>query len=277
MTFDEPESAADDEGDPEEAYVEPVDETTKTTHYVPKDGRAPLVVTVGYTMLTRLTSPTAKDGVPPQYSGTISPGMSAAVTVYPLRFADGTGGLRNLGAFARGAMVWMRSVIADASPARVQLDVYYSIHAGAVYRHVFSERESAVAVGGELALAWDGMTAASTSPFPSTMYVSPLANALLEVPLAGRSFVWQTRVGIMPISWLGSAQTAFFGKQSHAWGLRATTGFRSTLWRDLLYAEVEGIFGHYWQHYGAPGAAGLQGVVLRDLTLGFNLAAGVTY
>ena len=43
------------------------------------------------------------------------------------------------------------------------------------------------------------------------------------------------------------------------------------------YAEADGIVAHYWQSYGTPGTAGLNDVAMGDLTLGFNVALGLTY
>lgn len=256
---------------------EPTDETTRVRHYVPKDGRNALVVSGGFAALMRTTTMTATDGTPPYYQGVLSPGMAIGLSLYPWRFKDGGGALRDLGFNARLLFAWMSAAVLDAPTQPVKTDLFYSIHAGIALRHVFGEKESAVAFGAEIGVAVDAMTLSPDLLLPPAAYVSPTATLLLEVPLANKYLVWATRAGVMPVTAVTVAQVQAYGARKMALGLDVSTGLRSTLFRDVLYAEGSAVLMNYWHDYAGRGGEGWLDVRGKDLVFGLTLSVGVTY
>jgi hypothetical protein len=268
---EEEELAPDDEGE------EPEEDSSRTFHYVPKDGRNPLTLTGGFAAIMRTTSLVAADGTPPYYQGALSPGITVALSLYPWRFREGGGLLRDLGVNARASFAWMSAAVVDAPNVPVRTDLFYAIRAGFALRHVFGERESSVAFGAEIGVAVDAMKLAPELLMPAAAYVSPSATLLLEVPVANKYLVWATRAGVMPVSAVTSAQVQAYGARKFALGMDVITGFRSTLLRNVLYAEANAMLTHYWHEYSGTGSEGFRDVVGRDLILGISVALGVTY
>ncbi len=261
------------QGDQDE---EPTDDTSRTRHYVPKDGRNALVVTAGFATLMRTTVMTATNAPPPYYEGVLSPGMAFHLALFPWRFKEGGGVLRELGLNARVLVAFMPASLAQG-PALVRTDVFYSVQAAIALRHVFGDQQSAIALGAELGLSVDAMTLAPELLLPRSAYVSPRATLLLEVPLVSKYLVWSVRAGILPVTALTAEQVVAYGTRKFALGIDASTGLRSTIAKDLVYAEVSALVTHYWHNYAGTGAQGFSEVNGRDLLFGVTASLGVTY
>ncbi|MCC6812321.1 MAG: hypothetical protein IT381_33180 [Deltaproteobacteria bacterium] len=266
-----------DELDDDEDDVEPEDEQNRMKHYVPKDGRQGLVATAGFIALLRSTAMGAKDGTPPYYEGTLSPGATFGLALFPWRFKDGGGAARDLGLNVRFSFAPMRATVADAPAQPIRTDVFYALHAGIALRHVFGEREGAIAFGAELGVAVDAMTLAPDLLLPAAAYVSPSATFLLEIPLAKKHLVWATRAGVLPVTAVSGAQVAAYGARRYALGIDMTTGLRSTFAKDILYIEALALLTHYWHAYSGTGTQGFSDVSGRDLIFGVTASAGITY
>jgi hypothetical protein len=268
----EEESSVEALRDQEEA--EPIDNTTKKK--VQPDGRRGLVAAVGFGMLSRQARTVSSSGTPPRYEGSASPGFAFNLSLFPARFnPDAVGIARDFGVFVRGTIAFMNVQLDSAATSTVYSSTYASIRGGAVFRHVFSDSESAAAFGGELGLAVDAAPLPSALPYPSSVIVSPSLHLLLEVPFAKKYLVWVTRAGVMPIVY--SAIDASLGQRRLGIGVDGTTGFRSTLIADVFYAEAIGMLTHYWNEYRGSGSLGYPDVALREFLLGVAINVGVTF
>jgi hypothetical protein len=70
---------------------------------------------------------------------------------------------------------------------------------------------------------------------------------------------------------------AAYGTRKFALGVDASTALRSTLAKDMLYAEVSALVTHYWHSYSGTGAQGYSEVNGRDVIFGVTASLGVTY
>jgi hypothetical protein len=202
--------------------------------------------------------------------------MAFHLSLFPWRFKEGSGFLRALGLNARVLVAFMPASLAEG-PVLVRTDVFYSIQAGIALRHVFGEKQSSIALGAELGVSVDAMTLAPELLLPAAAYISPRASLLLEVPLWNKYLVWSVRAGILPITALTPQQVAAYGTRKFALGVDASTALRSTLAKDMLYAEVSALVTHYWHSYSGTGAQGYSEVNGRDVIFGVTASLGVTY
>ncbi len=272
-----PDEGSESEEGISEEYVEPTEALRAGDHYVPPDGRLGLVVNAGYASFFRRTDSTSGNGTPPHYEGALSPGFVLAGEVFPRRFSDGGGWLRDLGVFASFDLIFTRSRAAADPTNTIYGGDQFNLQAGGEYRHVFGNTPKAVALGVQLGIAVDAADMNKALPYPSTLYISPVANAVFELPIAGRYLVWNNRLGIMPYATVSSAQVFIFGKRSAAVGLNAASGFRSTFWRRMLFAEANAVLIHYWSSYKGTGDAGFIDSSYRELIVGFNISLGFSY
>jgi hypothetical protein len=267
--------SADAEVDEEEDDPEPED--APSAHFVPKDGRPALTISAGFASRLRTTAMFGNEGTPPRYEGALAPGAALSLTLFPARFKDTQSIARDFGGYARGAFIVMQSQLENDPSGAISTDYLGSLHAGAIFLHVFGPDDRAIAIGAELGIAWDRVVVSPALPFPSSNYVSPAVNAIVEIPLARRRLMWLTRLGVMPWTFLGAEQTSAFGQQRASFGLNGATGFHASIFKDILYAEAAGVLTYYWQQFAGESASGYTGVEFNEILVGFNVGVGITY
>lgn len=273
------EAVAAESGEEDDEFYEPteVDENVVQPRYVPPDGRSGLVASAGLLMVNRVSLMGSTNGTPPRYQGVLSPGIALNVQVFPRRFKDGGGMLREFGVYAGGGYAFMPSAYIRNGVARNFTDQYLSVQGGLIYRHVFGYQEKSISVGARASFQFEQTSLGSDLPFPSTTYYAPYLAGEGEVPVIGKYLVFSAQAGVMPVAGVGAASTRAFGRYKYAWGLGGRVAASSTI-NDTLYLEAAGFVRAYMQYYGEPaGSSDFRNVEFTDLYAGMTISAGVAY
>jgi len=267
-------------------FYEPSDEISELAQkrYIPTDGRLPLLMTAGLAFIDRYSIISANNGTPPSYQGGLSPGLAINFVIYPWRFKDTAQIKKDFGFFARADFVFMSSSYAapalalnEPTPSiRHFTDKYVGAQAGFSYRHVFYNSDASPALGTEIGVNIDSLTLDNNVPFPSVLYVSPLATIIGEFPIIHKRLVLTTRVGVMPYSSTAANETAAFGQRRFAVGASGAVGLHSQF-TETAYVDATVKVANYWQAFSGAGTSNYNNIVLSDLFAGFTLSAGFVY
>lgn len=272
-------AVAAESGEEDDEFYEPteIDENVAQPRYVPPDGRTGLVASAGLLMVNRASLMGSSNGTPPRYQGVLSPGIFASVQLFPRRFKDGGGLLREFGGYVNGGYAFMPSAYVRNGVARNFTDQYANLQAGVMYRHVFGYQEKSISLGARAAFQFEQTSLGADLPFPSTSYYAPYLAGEGEIPVLGKLLVMSAQIGVMPVVGVGPASSRAFGSYKYAFGVGGKVSATSTL-SDLFYLEASGFVRAYLQYYGDPaGTSDFQKVEFTDLYAGLTLSAGIAY